>query len=54
MSKSKKIGEILNKVSTTNVEFSKDISTESDLNANLHPIAKDEINKVKEFYDSKI
>ena len=54
MSRRKKILEIIDKVNTTNEEFSKEINTELDHNERLSLGAKKEINKVKEFYDSKI
>ena len=36
------------------VEFSNEFNIGLDYNANLHPLGKEEINKVKEFYDSRL
>jgi|GEM_PF-6746504 len=56
MSNRKKICEIIDAVNTTNTEFSNEITTELDYYKNLNKTTttKEEINKVKEFYDSKI
>lgn len=36
------------------VEFSNEFNIGLDYNANLHQSAKEEINKVKEFYESRL
>ena len=36
------------------VEFSNEFNIGLDYNANLHQSAKDEINKVKEFFESRL
>ena len=46
--------EILEKGKKSDVEFSNEFNIGLDYNANLHQSAKDEINKVKEFYESRL
>lgn len=54
MDKKKEIEEIKYKMNMSNVEFSNEFNIVLDYNANLHPNAKDQINKVKEFYDNTL
>jgi hypothetical protein len=54
MSKKKELEEVKHKINIANVEFSKELNIVLDYNANLHPNAKEEINRVKEFYDNTL
>ena len=54
MSNKKEMDEVLYKRSISDVEFSNDFNMILDFNANLHPNAKEEIDKVKEFYDNTL
>ena len=45
---------VIDKERKFDVEFSNEINIGLDYNANLHQCAKDEIDKVKEFYDSRL
>ena len=54
MDKKKEIEEIKYKMNMSNVEFSNEFNIVLYYNANLHPNAKDQINKVKEFYDNTL
>jgi hypothetical protein len=54
MSKIKKMEEVLYKRNVSDVEFSNEFNIILDYNSNLHPNAKEEIDKVKEFYDNTL
>ena len=45
---------VVNKIKNFDVEFSNEYNIGLDYNANLHQNGKDEIIKVKEFYDSRL
>ena len=45
---------VVDKAKKFDVEFSNEINIGLDYNANLHQNAKDEINKVKEFFESRL
>ena len=54
MAKKKELEEVIYKRNASDVEFSKEFNIGLDYNANLHPIAKEEVNRIKEFYDNKL
>lgn len=54
MNKKNEMEELRYKMNLSDVEFSKEFNIGLDYNANLHPNAKEEISKIKEFYDSTL
>jgi len=54
MSKKNEMEEVMYKMNISNVEFSNEFNIGLDYNANLHPNAIEEINKIKEFYDNTL
>ena len=54
MDRKKELEEVIYKRNSADVEFSKEFNIGLDYNANLHPNAKEEINRIKEFYDNSL
>ena len=54
MSKEMEMEELKYKMFISDVEFSKEFNIGLDYNANLHPNAKEEICRIKEFYDNTL
>ena len=46
--------EIMDKGKKSDSEFSNELNIVLDYNANLHPRVKEEMDRVKEFYDSRL
>jgi len=54
VNKKKELEEVMRKIKMSDVEFSKELNIGLDYNANLHPNAKEEINRIKEFYEDRL